>query len=139
MKSLTSVAVLLLVTTPLKAGEPIEPRVGDEFGKVMSLEIEFVDKARTYFDQNIRKEQWAARVLAVDGKKLDKPITMTYLAGDERFEKNRRYQLLGYEDVYGFGAPQGWHPGAAQFNYNIHHQLILKRPKQARKTKSGSP
>jgi hypothetical protein len=119
---------------PSFGNSEIKSKLGP-FGTLMKLEIEFVDKNRTYFQQNIVKEKYMARVTSVNNIKLTTPFTMQYVfTGDEEqrkeaanFLKGRTYKFEGYESIYEMGPPYGWRPGS-QFYYSIRKRLILRFP-----------
>jgi len=126
MKTATFIS-LLFASSDLFGAEPVKPLIGDQFGQVLTLEVEFVDKSNSYFDQNIAEAQWNAKVFKIDGKVLDSPIVFEYRAEKDDFQKGVRYQLQGYEEIYSLGTPKAWDP-MTQINYHIRHRLHLRVP-----------
>ena len=135
MKTATLIS-LLFTSSELFGAEPVKPFIGDQFGQVMTLEVEFVDKSDSYFDQNIAKARWNAKVFKINGKVLDSPIIFEYRAEKDNFQKGVRYQLQGYEDVYSLGTPKAWDP-MTQINYVIRHRLHLRVLQPPIKQKKG--
>jgi len=93
------IAITLLVTVwlhTLRAADHISPDLGVNFGTVVSLEVEFVEKPNTYIDQNLIKTPFLARILVVNGEPLKTPVNTEYISDYTQFEKNRRYHLKGY-------------------------------------------
>lgn len=119
--------VLLMVCSCALAKESISPMVGEKFGAVMTLEVEFVDKPNTYWAQNVVKEPWLAKVISVNNVKLGEPVVIEYRSETEGFVKDKRYVLRGYEDIWRNGFPTGWSEEPEQFTYQIHHRLILDK------------
>jgi hypothetical protein len=135
MKTATLIS-LIFTSSKLFGAEAVKPLIGDQFGQVLTLEVEFVDKSDSYFDQNIAKARWNAKVFKINGKILDSPIVFEYRAEKDNFQKGVRYQLQGYEDVYSLGTPKAWDP-MTQINYDIHHRLHLRVPQPPVGQKKG--
>jgi hypothetical protein len=108
------------------AKESLTPRLSDEFGKVFNVTIEFVEKPRTYYAQNIVKAKWFAKVKAVNGRALKKPIVMEYRSHGEAFKKGSILTLRAYEDIESSGVNREWDGVVRQFNYGISHFLRIR-------------
>ena len=54
----------------------IFPRVTKQFGQVVKVKVTFVAKPNTYWAQNIVKASCYAKIIEVNGNKLDKPVVM---------------------------------------------------------------
>jgi hypothetical protein len=117
--------------SPDQNKEAVRPFIAEKFGKVITVEGVFVEKRQTYHDQNIVQEPYLLRVLAVDGKDLETPVTIEYLAGNGRVENGVKYRMKAYETVYTMGAPAGWNKEPSQVVYYIYRQLIIKDLSQA--------
>lgn len=93
--------ILVLMAAALSgpAGEIIKPFLGETFGQVLRLEIEFVEKPNCYYEQNIIEEPFMAKVLSVNGKKLKPPISIQYKTAVKNLKKGKIYKLNGYEDI----------------------------------------
>src|SRR4051794_28504851 len=70
-KTLALLSLLWLVSLPCFGQEMVRPRVAKEFGKPIVVKAEFVAKPNTYYHQNIVKEPFILKVIAVDGQRLE--------------------------------------------------------------------
>ena len=132
-----SFALALLIGTVSGKDQVIRPLVGPSFGQVCVVEVEFVEKENSYIEQNIIKEPWLAKVITVNGQKLESPVVIEYrLEAGSTVTKGKKYEFKAYEDIYKLGSPRGWDEMVAQIDYHIRHRIFLK-PIARMKQKSG--
>lgn len=127
-------ALALLIGSVFGKDQVLKPLVGPSFGEVFVARVEFVEKENTYIEQNIIKEPWLAKVISVNGLKLEEPIVIEYSLAAGTVTKGNIYELKAYEDIYKLGTPRGWDEKIAQIDYHIRHRLIVK-PMDNRKQK----
>ena len=126
MKYLTFFLTLLTFTAATaKEKQSLTPKLSNRFGEIITATIEFVEKPKTYYAQNIVKAKSFAKVKAVNGKTLDEPIIMEYRCAGE-FTQGVTYTLKTYEDIESSGVNREWDGVIRQFNYRISHFLRLK-------------
>lgn len=121
-----ALALALMVCPLLGKDRVIKPRVGPSFGEVFVATVEFVAKENSYIEQNIVKEPWLAKVISVNGVKLETPIVIEYALDAGTVTKGRNYEFKAYEDIYRLGSPRNWDDEIAQIDYHIRHRLLLK-------------
>ena len=127
MKTLLLLAIYLVCCCfTVQAKESLTPKLSDQFGEVFNVTIEFVEKPNTYYAQNIVKAKWFAKVKAVNGKALEKPIVMEYRSHGRKFKKGSTVILRAYEDIESSGVNREWDGVVMQFNYGISHFLRVR-------------
>jgi hypothetical protein len=125
-------------------GQVVKPRVGSSFGEVLTVEVEFVEKRRTYIEQNIVKEPWLAKVVSVNGVELETPVIIEYILIEGTVNKGIKYSFLAFEDIYRLGSPRGWSEEVSQIDYHLRQRLFLKplnqkQKKEANKSEMATP
>ena len=121
-----------------QAKEGLSPKFSDKFGEVIDITVEFVEKPNTYYAQNIVKAKWFAKVKAVNGKPLKKPILMEYRGEDKSFQKGSTTTLRAYEDIESSGVNREWDGVVRQFNYGISHFLRVRILKETEQVSGGN-
>jgi hypothetical protein len=122
-------ALTFLITPLFGEDEAIKPMVGSSFGKVMVVEVQFVEKENTYYQQNIVDEPWLAKVISINGTKLKEPVVIEYLIRDDKEKKyaNKQiYEFLAYEDIESIGTPHKWTEEAQQIPYMFRQRLVMQ-------------
>lgn len=119
------------------AKESLTLKLSDKFGEVFNVTIEFVEKPKTYYAQNIVKAKWFAKVKAVNGKALEEPMVMEYRSHEENFKKGSTVTLRAYEDIESSGVNREWDGVVRQSNYGISHFIHVRIPKE--KDDTGQP
>ena len=134
MKTLLILALCTsFICLAAQAKESLSPKFSEEFGEVIEITVEFVEKPNTYYAQNIVKAKWFAKVKAVNGKPLKEPIVMEYRGENKLFQEGSTMTLRAYEDIESSGVNREWDGVVRQFNYDISHFLrvrILKKTEQ---------
>ncbi len=124
---LLAIAIIMSLTSNAVSKQKIEPLLGSRFGELLTVEGRFIEKPNTYFAQNVIKQPYLFMITAVNGKPLSKPIAIEYqLSKKQKIIAGKVYRFKAYETIYPFGSPRGWSKLMHQFNYEIHHRLILK-------------
>lgn len=105
LSTLTFAMALACVGSVSPAQESVRPIVAAEFGKPVTIRAEFVAKANDYYSQNMVKERFALKVLAVEGRTLTEPIVMEYRLESKgrrpAFERTGQVATLeAYESLY---------------------------------------
>ncbi|GAA5496334.1 hypothetical protein Rhal01_02517 [Rubritalea halochordaticola] len=113
-------------TTPEKKG--IIPAVSQQFGQVIEVKVVFVEKPNTYYAQNMVKASCYAKILEVNGKKLEQPVVLEYRCADVDFKLGSQHTLTAYEDLQSSGVNREWDGKIRQFNYGISHFIRLRNP-----------
>lgn len=112
--------------------DTIKPILGQSFGEILSVDVEFIEKGNTYFEQNVVESPFLAKIAAVNGVNLKEPIIIEYVVDKHLFEEapcfktGVKYSLKCYEDIYSMGNPIDWSTTPNQFNYEIHHRIFLR-------------
>lgn len=111
--------------------------MGKEFGKPLTVLVEFVEKSNSYYEQNIISEPYSLRVIAVNGHELGKPMLMEYrlLIGEKeraQIERPKKLQTLeAYESVYQPAMATPWLAEGEQGQaFALVHVLFLRLPKR---------
>src|SRR5688572_24753440 len=79
MKTLTLLLIgLVAVARFTQAQAVIRPVVAHEFGKEITVKAEFVPKSNDYYSQNMVREPYALKVIAVNGRTLKEPVHIQY-------------------------------------------------------------
>jgi hypothetical protein len=112
--------------------------------EVLTVEVEFVEKRRTYIEQNIVKEPWLAKVVSVNGVELETPVIIEYILIEGTVNKGIKYSFLAFEDIYRLGSPRGWSEEVSQIDYHLRQRLFLKplnqkQKKEANKSEMATP
>jgi len=136
MKHLTFLAMTLCLLAvqakaeeqPSKEKEGIFPKVTQRFGQVVKVKVTFVEKPRTYWAQNIAKKSAYAKIIEVNGKKLEQPVVMEYQCHGVDFKKGQTLTLTAYENLESFGTNREWDGKLRQFNYTIKQFIVLRNP-----------
>jgi hypothetical protein len=121
--------------------EVIRPVVAPEFGKQITVKAEFVPKSNTYHSQNLVREPYALKVVAVNGRTLKEPVLIEYTLQADGKDRARIEQLgtpmllEAYETLY---QPPGATPWLGEFEqgsgFGLVHLLYVRPPQ-----KKGQP
>ncbi len=126
-------AVAFLIGPVSGEDQAIKPLVGSSFGEVFVITVEFVEKGKSYYQQNIVKEPWLSKVISINGVELKEPIVIEYLLVEDtatkgkNYAKGKKYEFMAYEDIETMGTPQNWEDENSQIPYIICQRLILKQ------------
>jgi hypothetical protein len=138
MKSLTLLLVgLVALARFAQAQAVIRPVIAPEFGKQITVKAEFVAKSNDYHSQNMVREPYTLKVVAVNGRTLKEPVLIEYklqLDGKARakIEQLSTPMLLeAYETLY---QPPGATPWLGELEqgstFGLVHLLCVRPPQK---------
>lgn len=137
MRTLVLVLIAAVCGSVAHAQKTVRPCVASEFGKPVTVEVEFVAKPNTYYAQNVIAEPYALRVIAVNGRELGKPLLIEYrLLADEttkaQIEKPKNVRTFeAYESVYQPPMATPWLAEGEQGQaFALVHVLFLRLPRR---------
>ena len=132
MKTFFLLAISWLLTCPIvPAKESLTPQLSEQFGEVFDVTIEFIEKPRTYYAQNLVKADWFAKVKAVNGKALKDPVVIEYRCAGQKFKKGETMTLRAFEDIESFGWNREFDGVVRQFDYMMSHFIRVRTLKKA--------
>jgi hypothetical protein len=138
MKTLTLCLVgIVALARFTQAQAVIRPFVAPEFGKQITVKAEFVPKSNDYYSQNMVREPYTLKVVAVNGRTLKEPVLIEYMLKADEKSRAKIEQpgipvvLEAYETLY---QPQMATPWLGELeqgtDFALIHLLYVRPPQK---------
>jgi hypothetical protein len=128
---------LFTLTLFAQAQAVIRPAIAAEFGTQITVKAEFVAKSNDYYSQNMVREPYTLKVVAVNGRTLRKPVLIEYKLQVEDKDRTKIEQLgtslllEAYETVYQPPTATPWlRNGEQGSSFHLTHLLHIRPPQK---------